>query len=487
MIAIPFILNTLASFVVGLLVAKFLGPAEYGRYAIALSAGIVIQTLSFDWLRLCATRFTAPDASAADAGVAASLNLLTLGLSGAAMLAALVAYFAPLPFAIDPALAMLAVLIALANGLYDFAGAMLRARFRNGAYRGLVFVRAVLSGLLIVAAAAWFHSAAMALGGVVAAMVGAVAFANKDVFDRSVGPGLATRVQVKAFAGYALPIVLANVLIQGAPFLNRSLASQAYGLAEAGQLALAFDIGLRLIAAAGSTIDALVFQLAVRAEAEHGAEAARKQVAANIAMVFAVAAPIVVGCLLAMPSFEALLIPEAFRGPFAHYFLWLSPAFLAFALTMYCVVPIFQIVHRTAPLIVGGAVTLAVNALMIAVVPRGEDATGFALAQSVASAAGFVSVAALAVWLAPTRPSFRDLFGVVGACAAMTLAVWPLRSLAPGIVTLVAQGAAGAAVYGGVLWALDICGVRGLLRRTKPLPSVARPASAPSPLTDLAA
>jgi len=37
MIAVPFILNTLASFVVGLLVAKFLGPAEYGRYAIAMA------------------------------------------------------------------------------------------------------------------------------------------------------------------------------------------------------------------------------------------------------------------------------------------------------------------------------------------------------------------------------------------------------------------------------------------------------------------
>ena len=463
MIAIPFILNTLASFVVGLLVAKFLGPAEYGRYAIALSAGIVIQTLAFDWLRLSATRFTAPDATGA-ARVAASLNVLTLGLGGLACVAAVAAYFAPLPFAVDPALSMLAVLIALANGLYDFAGAMLRARFCNGAYRGLVLVRALLSGLLIVAAAAWFHSAAVALGGVVAAMIGAVAFANKDVFDRGAGAGLATRGQVRAFAGYALPIVLANVLIQGAPFLNRSLASQAYGLAEAGQLALAFDIGLRLIAAAGSTIDALVFQLAVRAEAEHGAEAARKQVAANIAMVFAVVAPIVVGCLLAMPSFEALLIPEAFRGPFAHYFLWLSPAFLAFALTMYCVVPIFQIVHRTAPLIFGGAVTLAVNALMIFALPRGADATGFALAQSVASAAGFAAVAALAVWLAPTRPSFRDLFGVIGACGAMALAVWPLRGLAPGVLALAAQGAVGAAVYGGVIWGLDVCGVRGLVR-----------------------
>ena len=56
-IILPFISNTLMNFVIGLLLARFLGPAEYGRMALALAVGQVIQTLMFDWLRLAATRF----------------------------------------------------------------------------------------------------------------------------------------------------------------------------------------------------------------------------------------------------------------------------------------------------------------------------------------------------------------------------------------------------------------------------------------------
>jgi O-antigen/teichoic acid export membrane protein len=52
-----FTVNSLLNFVVSLLVAKFLGPAEYGRFVLALSASVVIQLLLFDWLRFAATRF----------------------------------------------------------------------------------------------------------------------------------------------------------------------------------------------------------------------------------------------------------------------------------------------------------------------------------------------------------------------------------------------------------------------------------------------
>ena len=56
-LALTFALNTLFNFAVGLLVAKFLGPAEYGRFALAGAVAVFINTALFDWLRLAATRF----------------------------------------------------------------------------------------------------------------------------------------------------------------------------------------------------------------------------------------------------------------------------------------------------------------------------------------------------------------------------------------------------------------------------------------------
>ena len=52
-----FALNSMLNFIVSLLVAKFLGPAEYDRFVLALSASVIVQLLLFDWLRLAATRF----------------------------------------------------------------------------------------------------------------------------------------------------------------------------------------------------------------------------------------------------------------------------------------------------------------------------------------------------------------------------------------------------------------------------------------------
>ena len=49
--------NILFNFAIGLLVAKFLGPEEYGRFALAYATAIFVQTGFFDWIRLGATRF----------------------------------------------------------------------------------------------------------------------------------------------------------------------------------------------------------------------------------------------------------------------------------------------------------------------------------------------------------------------------------------------------------------------------------------------
>ena len=465
MIAIPFILNTLASFLVGLLVAKFLGPAEYGRYAIAMAIGIVWQTIGFDWLRLSATRFTSAGERAERPEIAATLQALFLALSGFTLVVALALFLAPDALPLPPALISLAALVALANGTFDYSSAVLRARFLDRSYRNLVLARTSLSLVLIVGGAYFFKSAEMALLGLVVSMIGAAALANGDIVDREATPRRALKSQAASFAIYALPIVAANGLYQLAPLMNRSLAGHALGFAQAGQLSLAYDMGLRIVAAVGSSVDVLLFQLAVRAEKERGLEAAKAQVGFNVGAVFAILAPAVVGCWLVLPSFEALLIPEAFRGPFAHYFALQLPAFLCFALTMYCVGPMFQIVHRTWPVALGGAASLAANALAATLLPVGDDASIYALAQSASSFTGFVVVAVLAAIYAPARLSMRDIAGAALAAAAMALAGLPLRAMAPGVVTLAAQIILGGLVYGAAALALDLCGLRALVLR----------------------
>ena len=79
--------------------------------------------------------------------------------------------------------------------------------------------------------------------------------------------------------------------------------------------------------------------------------------------------PAVAGCWLVLPSFEALFVPENFRGAFAHYFTLMTPALLAFALINYGVNTAFQIAHRLSPLVIAALVAFLANFLALIFLP----------------------------------------------------------------------------------------------------------------------
>lgn len=463
MIAIPFVLNTLANFLVGVLIAKFLGPAEYGRYAIAISIAIMLQTIAFEWMRLSAIRFCSKQERIDRPEIEATIALLFAAVGGFALLVALIVWLGGVTLWLTPTFIVIAIGVAIANGLFELAGALMRARFLDRGYWRFIIVKAAMSAILVVGAAWAFHSAKATLAALVLSVVGTVAFGGKDLFDRNPRLAFADLRLASRFAVYALPIVLANLLYQCAPMLNRYVVWRMSGDAEAGQFALAFDMGIRIVAAIGSTLDVLLFRWAVRAEATVGADAARRQIARNVDLVFAVVMPSVVGCWLILPSFEHLIVPETFRGPFGQYFTLLLPGFLAFALINFCIAPVFQMAYRSFPLLIGGAAALAANCVTIAVLgPRLEPWT-LALAQSISLVVGLATIVAFLAAREPMRANVRNILGTLIGTAIMLLAVAPLREMTPGVLTLLLQAGAGALVYAGALTALDVCGLRGFL------------------------
>ncbi|MGA8170001.1 MAG: lipopolysaccharide biosynthesis protein [Methylocystis sp.] len=458
-----FTLNSLLNFVVGLLVAKFLGPAEYGRFVLALSASVVIQLLLFDWLRFAATRFYSEHERLEHPNVRATLDAAFGWIALAASLAALGVYASGLDLALSPELSALAIGVSIANGLFDFACALMRARFLDKSYGLLVVAKNVLAFALTVGGAFWFGSARVAIVGMMFSVAGALYASRDGLVDDAARNGRAERALGMRFLAYGLPIIGANIVYQSVPLLNRLLVSRSLGFAEAGQFSLAYEIGVRIVGAIGSALDVILFQLAVLEEKTTGAESARTRVSANMGVVFALVAPAVLGCWLILPSFEHLFVPESFRGPFAHYFTLMAPALAAFALINYAINPAFQIAHRLAPLAIAAVVAVTANFLAIVLLPRTSDASNYAIAQSVSSLAGMAAIAAMLSWLEPMWPRRRDILGTLAACAAMLGAVSPLRGMTPGVVAMTTQILLGGAVYAAAVAALDIGGVRGLL------------------------
>ena len=171
-IILPFISNTLMNFIIGLLLARFLGPAEYGRMALALAVGQVIQTLMFDWLRLAATRFYSERARLERPELRATLDASFAVLIAALSAAAVFFLLSGIEVPLSRPLIALAVGAAVANGLFDYNTALVRARFMDGLYARIIMGKNVLSLALTVGGAWWFGSAVMARTGLCLSMRG---------------------------------------------------------------------------------------------------------------------------------------------------------------------------------------------------------------------------------------------------------------------------------------------------------------------------
>ncbi|MGE3645812.1 MAG: lipopolysaccharide biosynthesis protein [Beijerinckiaceae bacterium] len=456
-----FLVNTLFNFVIGLLVAKFLGPDQFGRFALAAAVGMMIQTVSFEWIRLAAVRFYSERVRESRPELRATLD------SAFAIVSLLLATFAigwmlsGLELSLSRALVALAFCAAIANALFDYHTALVRARFEDRLYGSLVVTKNVLALVLTTGGAFYFQSAAMTLTGACIAMASSVFLARRAISDAMARPKDAQRQLAMDFARYSMPIVAANVLYLAIPLANRALVTSFHGFAETGQFSLAYDIGTRLIAAVGSALDVLLFQLAVRADEMHGREHGRDQVARNMAIVFAILLPATAGLWLILPSIEVLIVPAEFRGPFAQYLSLLLPGMLAFGLMNFAINAVFQIRKQTLPLIAAAIVTCLANTVLILLLPPTADASRLAMAQSGAFVAGLAVLAGFAAASGARWPRLRDIAGTLLATGLMTLCLYPMRAWPPGIATLAAQIFAGAAVFGAVALLLDLAGLRG--------------------------
>ncbi|TXM64715.1 lipopolysaccharide biosynthesis protein [Methylobacterium sp. WL120] len=478
-----FVMNAGLNFVLGLLIAKLLGPADFGRFALATAGTLVITTILFEWLRLSATRFYSVRVRLDEPWIRHGLDRAYAILAVLLFAAAAVAAGLGLGDGPDGHAAILsgAMLAALGIGVFDYHAALARARFDGKLYLGLVAVKNVIAFAMMAAAAWYLRQPAWVLAAAGVSQLLAVLILRHPLRDPASAVEHHRRRETwSLFLRYGLPLIAANAVYQLLPFLNRGTIAAQAGFAEAGYFALAADVTARSLTMLGTALDLLLFQLAVRAEEQHGRAAAERQVAANAATVYALLLPCAVGFWAVLPALEALVVPEAYRGPFALYSLLLIPGLFCLAMMFYAINPVFQIRRRTLPVIAAAAAGLAVNGLGLLVLPPLLGGAGVALAQTLALASAFA-------WLAVRALTGRDrlalpwneILAASAACGAMVAALAPLRHLDPALALGVAVPL-GAGLYAGLVWLFDIAGLRSQVEgRFRPAhPAAADPVAA---------
>lgn len=462
-IIVTFVANTALNFVLALVIARFLGPSDYGRYAIAMSIGIVLNTVLLDWVKLSAVRYYSREVRGIDPAIRGSLSGAQLGASGLLALAALVVVVADIEIGISAALLAAALAAGIATAAFDFNGALARALFQDRTYGLLVAVKTVAGFVLMVGGAWWTGSPVVVIAAFCASVALAILVTAPALAEKGAGIRQARAPMLRSFLKYGVPLVAANAAYQMIPLLNRTMVASHHGFAEAGHFALAADMGIRVFASLGSALDIYLFQSAVRLEREQGSAAAQRRIALNITIVLGVLAPAAAGYALLLPAFEALLVPSEFSGTFSAYTLIFIPSLVAFAVVQYALSPVFQLAHATAPVMIAAAVGLAVDAVLIGLLPASLGPHAYAYAQLGAFGASLATCAVLATRRMSVRPRGLDLAGIAAATVAMSAAVYPLRDAFPPAVGLLVLPVLGMLIYGLAIYALDTGGLRGKL------------------------
>lgn len=463
-----FAFNAIANFALGLGVAYLLGAEEFGAYALAAAAGTVLQTLFFEWLRLSANRFYGEKQVANDPGIISTLNRGTGAIAALMSCVALAIYASGGVMGVAAVIAAMAPLVAISGGLFDYRTALARAGFQHKRYAALVILKNVAAIILMFGAAYYWHRADLVLFGLCLSALIGVALSAPFFQEQSTEVGTARVALLRQFMGYAAPLIIANMIFLANMFLVRSGVALHHGIAESGRYSLSLDIGLKLVATIGSGLDILLFQLAVRAEAEGGAAAAQDQLARNIVAMFAVVLPACIGLWLVLPSFEALFVSPSYCGAFAQNLTLLIPGLFAYAMIQYAINPLFQIARKTTPVVFSALVSLAVTIAVLLLVP-GSDGSHGAMATTAGFIAGLVVMIGLAWRIAPISVPWGDCAKALIAVLGMALAVLPLRGQPPGAVNLAISGITGMLIYAGLCLALDIGGCRrALLGRLRP-------------------
>jgi len=439
------------------LFARLLEPAGYSRVALVLAVSALVGGALIQPLHSALARFLP---SPGHGAVTPTLGRLLL-LAGAASLpvAAVIGY--AVPEWLPPGIMFLAIGLAVAQGVFDFAAQHASSTLRPRRYGSLYVGKACLTLFL---GFLFLRTGAGPLGAVGAMTLGflgaTAAFGRPAWFD--VWHGKFDRKLMPKLTAYALPasfgLLTSNTVQWGDRLILAAYApADRFGAYSASADLVQQGFGLLCMA----FLLAWFPRLVAAWEARDPDLQAQFNRYALLLVAFIV--PAAIGLAFVAGDIATLLLGRAYAEDAARVMPWLSAAALMGGLRMYLFdLPLYlsrRMVTQSA--IVGGCavLTLALNVLLV---PR----HGILAAAVVSVAVQAIGCAGSFIFGRRTllaRIPLRDALAVAAASAALAACLFALPS--GSTLHLAVRVAVGATVYGLVLFAGDAGGIRAWLTR----------------------
>lgn len=452
------------------LLARLLSPGEFGEVALALVLLALLETLSHLGLAqaLVLQVRNGADDEAADTAFVATVTLsaaVALVIAASGGLAA--SFFGqPSLRTLMPVLAAALFLRALAYTHYALAQRDLAFRQRSTAEIGEVLVRGVTGvGLALGGLGAWSL--------VIGQLVGAMTFTALLWTLVPWRPRLRVRrAHLRRLAGFGSAVTGVDLLAAVITNVDYVVVGRTLGAGALGLYTLGFKVPELLVFSFALVADRVLFPVYAAVQ--------RSELAAAVTEALRYVLLASMGCTVAVALLARPLIDVLFGDQ------WAGAVPAAQILALYALATALTIPAGSALKAIGRAdvvlkiaVPWALTAVVLVVLAAPHGIAAVALAQTAAACLAAVTGLLVARPLLglSLRAVFRGSLPALTAGGAMALVLWGIGRVGLGnLATLVAGGAAGSAVYAGVVLLLDREAVRMLADQLR------RPAS-PAPST----
>ncbi len=267
---------------------------------------------------------------------------------------------------------------------------------------------------------------------------------------------------------YGLPLIASSALAYLISNSDRFMLAYLINVEAAGKYAAGYDLASYTLIVLMVIINTAAYPLAVKALEEKGAEPARKQLAANFTLLWAIALPSSVGLALLASPIAQLLLGEEFRIAASALIPWIAMAVLLNGLKAFYFDISFQFGKKTGlqfwSVLLAVLLNLVLNYLWI---PK-YGMQGAAFASIAAFTSAILVSYALGRKIFPLPIPWADTFKIILATLFMAAALISLP-VTPNLAGLVLSIAAGSLVYTSLILLLDVAHcqhyIKSLLRR----------------------
>ncbi|MEO1660882.1 MAG: lipopolysaccharide biosynthesis protein [Pseudomonadota bacterium] len=456
--------NGIAAFGGVYVYTRLLGPEEYGRYALMLSAMALIHMLSLTSAEAAAFRF-AGEAEAKQQQPDHFRTILSLTVRSLFVTAILIALTTLLLGRLPEYLKILpwiAILIPI-NSTIQIALEAHRASERVGRY-ALISTTQTLGGFGLGALIAWqlgFGAASPFIGMALAG--GLWAASETRWLFKQAKTGVTDRGRQIAYSKYGAPIAAALVLDLILSAADRFLIAIFLGEAAVGEYAAGYGVADKTVLLICAWAAMAAVPLVMAAYERGGADAAAEEARGLIRTLLLLGIPAATGlALVAVPLSEAL-IGEALREGAQKIIPWIAFAGLLNGLIIHYYSEVFHLGHRTGELALLMIIPAAANiGLNLVLIPQLE-LLGAVIATLASYGLGLLVLSVRGRRLVALPMPLIDL-AKIGVSA---LAMWPVIAVLPDWGSwgeLALKAGLGGLTYGIVAFALDAGGARGFVK-----------------------